>query len=110
MRMPSGSGACCKQCAGRIELHARQYGSCGARADEGARPSPRRARLALPLLSVLLAVHNGERHLREAMDSILAQANENFEFLVIDDGSTDSSRQIVESYDDRRIRLAANDT
>jgi Glycosyl transferase family 2 len=62
----------------------------------------------MPLVTVLLAVHNGERHLREAMDSILAQTHRELEFLVIEDGSTDSSREIVESFDDSRIRLVAN--
>ena len=54
-------------------------------------------------ISVLMSVYNGERYLREAVDSILAQTFEDFEFIIIDDGSTDSTRAILESYDDPRI-------
>jgi hypothetical protein len=56
-----------------------------------------------------MSVYNGERYLREAMESILNQTFEDFEFLVIDDGSTDGSREILASYGDRRIRVLTND-
>jgi glycosyltransferase involved in cell wall biosynthesis len=55
-------------------------------------------------VSVLMAVHNGERHLRAAVDSILSQTYGNFEFLIIDDGSSDRTAEIVASYTDPRIR------
>lgn len=58
-----------------------------------------------PLISVVMSVYNGARFLREAMDSMLAQTFANFEFVIINDGSTDGSREIIEGYDDRRIRL-----
>jgi glycosyltransferase involved in cell wall biosynthesis len=58
-----------------------------------------------PALSVIMPVWNGERHLREAVESILGQTERNFEFLIIDDGSTDSTVEIIESYPDPRIRL-----
>ncbi|TNJ39069.1 glycosyltransferase [Chlorobaculum thiosulfatiphilum] len=62
-----------------------------------------------PPVTVLMPVHNGERYLKEAIESILAQSFADFEFLVIDDGSTDRSRQIAESYGgDPRIVLVAN--
>ncbi|RXK88723.1 glycosyltransferase family 2 protein [Chlorobaculum sp. 24CR] len=61
-----------------------------------------------PTVTVLMPVHNGERYLKEAIESILAQTFADFEFLVIDDGSTDRSRQIVESYGNPRIVLVAN--
>lgn len=61
----------------------------------------------MPAVSVLMAVHNGERHLHAAIDSILAQTLRDFEFIVVDDGSTDRSRAIVEGYRDPRIRLIA---
>jgi len=61
-----------------------------------------------PAVTVLMPVHNGERYLKEAVESILAQTFADFEFLVIDDGSTDRSRQIVESFGDPRIVLVAN--
>lgn len=58
-----------------------------------------------PLVTVLMPVYNGERHLAAALDSILAQTFVDFELLVIDDGSTDDSAAIVQHYADSRIRL-----
>lgn len=62
---------------------------------------------APPAVSVLLPVYNGERHLAEALDSVLAQTFTDFEFLVIDDGSTDGCRDILSTYArrDSRVRL-----
>ena len=56
-----------------------------------------------------MAVHNGERHLRESVESLLAQTMEDFELLVVDDGSTDGSRGILDSYGDARIRVLTNE-
>jgi glycosyltransferase involved in cell wall biosynthesis len=58
-----------------------------------------------PRVSVIMSVYNGEKYLREAIDSILNQTFKDFEFLIIDDGSTDSSAEIVHSYCDPRIRV-----
>ena len=62
-----------------------------------------------PLVTVLMPVYNGEKYLREAMDSILKQTLTNFEFLIIDDGSKDSSVKIINSYNDPRIKLVKNE-
>ncbi len=62
-----------------------------------------------PEITVLMAVYNAASHLREAVESILSQTFAGFEFLVIDDGSTDSSKEIVLSYKDPRIRLLSNE-
>jgi glycosyltransferase involved in cell wall biosynthesis len=62
-----------------------------------------------PRLTVLMPVYNAERFLREAMDSILNQSFEYFEFLIIDDGSTDSSVDIIKSYNDARILFFRNE-
>lgn len=59
----------------------------------------------IPRVGVLMPVFNAEKHLREAVDSILAQNFVDFELLVINDGSTDNSRKICESYGDPRIRI-----
>jgi glycosyltransferase involved in cell wall biosynthesis len=59
----------------------------------------------MPKVTVLMAVYNGERYLREAVDSILCQTFQDFQFLIINDGSTDSSRDLILSYDDARIML-----
>jgi len=63
---------------------------------------------AAPRVSVLMPVYNAERFLREAVDSILAQTFRDFEFLIIDDGSTDGSGEILRSYADPRLRLIPN--
>jgi glycosyltransferase involved in cell wall biosynthesis len=55
-----------------------------------------------------MPLFNGERFVREALESILGQTFTDFEFLIIDDGSSDASVKIVESYDDPRIRLISN--
>lgn len=61
-----------------------------------------------PPVTVLMPVFNGEKHLREAIESILNQTLTDFEFLIIDDGSADSSTEIMKSYDDPRIRMIHN--
>jgi glycosyltransferase involved in cell wall biosynthesis len=63
-----------------------------------------------PKVTVLMPVYNGEEYIREAIDSILCQTFADFEFLVIDDGSTDNSLEIINSYQDPRIRLVQNFT
>jgi glycosyltransferase involved in cell wall biosynthesis len=64
----------------------------------------------MTLLTVLLPVYNGEEYLRETMQSILGQTCGDFEFLIVDDGSTDSSVEIIRSFSDPRIRLLHNKT
>ena len=59
---------------------------------------------ATPKISVIMPVHNGERFITEAIESILDQTFEDFELLVIDDGSTDRSCERATSFQDRRIR------
>ncbi|MDD2337894.1 MAG: glycosyltransferase, partial [Geobacteraceae bacterium] len=61
-----------------------------------------------PKITVLMPLFNGKRYVREAVESILGQTFADFEFLIIDDGSTDDSCAIVESYGDPRIRLITN--
>lgn len=56
-------------------------------------------------VSVVMCVHNGETWLRPAVESILGQSLSDFEFIVVDDGSTDGSADILRSYDDPRIRV-----
>jgi glycosyltransferase involved in cell wall biosynthesis len=58
----------------------------------------------IPKISVLMPVYNGEKYLREAIESILNQTEKDFEFLIIDDGSTDNSENIIRSYTDHRIK------
>jgi glycosyltransferase involved in cell wall biosynthesis len=62
-----------------------------------------------PLISVCMPVYNGERFLPEAIESILGQTLGDFEFLIIDDGSTDGSTEVLSRYAarDPRIRLTS---
>ncbi len=62
-----------------------------------------------PLVTVLMPVYNAERFLTAAIDSILQQTLWNFEFLIINDGSKDSTVSIIESYNDPRIKLVHNE-
>lgn len=62
----------------------------------------------LPKVTVLMPVYNGEKYLREAIESILNQSFKNFEFLIINDGSTDNSVGIINSFSDKRIKLIDN--
>ncbi len=57
------------------------------------------------LISVIMTVWNREACIREAIDGILNQSHSNLELLILDDGSTDGTAEIVQSYDDDRIRL-----
>jgi glycosyltransferase involved in cell wall biosynthesis len=63
----------------------------------------------MPTVSVLMPVHNADRYVAQAVESILGQRWDDWEFLVIDDGSTDRSRSSLERYDthDHRIRLTS---
>jgi len=63
-----------------------------------------------PKITVLMPVYNGEKYLKESIESILNQTFSDFEFLIVDDGSTDKSVQIIEEYQkkDLRIRLLDN--
>lgn len=63
----------------------------------------------MPRVTVLMSVYNGERFLRESVESILAQTFCDWELLIINDGSTDRSREIILSYHDPRIRLVDNE-
>lgn len=58
-----------------------------------------------PLITVLMPVHNGAAYLAEAMESILRQSLADFEFLVVDDASTDHSAALVRNVKDPRVRL-----
>ena len=60
-------------------------------------------------VSVLMPAYNAAEHIREAIDSILEQTFTDFEFLIINDGSTDNTVDIISEYDDPRIKLVHND-
>jgi glycosyltransferase involved in cell wall biosynthesis len=62
------------------------------------------------LVTIIITVFNGERFLREAVESCLAQTYANLELIIIDDGSTDSSLAIINSFKDHRIVLLINES
>lgn len=61
-----------------------------------------------PLVSIVMAVHNGEPHLRLALDSLLAQTYAQLEIVVVDDASTDASPAILAGCDDPRLTVITN--
>lgn len=63
----------------------------------------------IPKVTVTMPVYNGETYLKEAIDSILNQTFSDFELLIIDDASTDSSAAIISSYTDKRISFVKNE-
>ena len=59
-------------------------------------------------VSVVMSVYNGEKYLKKAINSILQQSYQNFEFIIIDDGSTDKTSEILKSFKDFRIKVIRN--
>lgn len=62
-----------------------------------------------PKVTVLMSVYNGGKKLKDAIDSILEQSFFNFEFVIINDCSTDKSRELILNYRDNRINFIEND-
>ncbi|MBR3020263.1 MAG: glycosyltransferase family 2 protein [Clostridia bacterium] len=58
-----------------------------------------------PLVTVLMPNHNGGRFIRASIQSVLAQTMKDYEFLIVEDASADQSREIIDSFDDKRIRV-----
>lgn len=59
-------------------------------------------------VSVVIPVYNGERFLRESINSVVSQTFTDFEIVIVDDGSTDGSADVVRSYSDSRIRMVSH--
>ena len=57
----------------------------------------------MPIISVMMPVYNAEKYLHESINSILSQTEQDFELVIVNDGSTDRSEEIILSYDDPRI-------
>jgi len=58
-----------------------------------------------PKISVVMSVYNGEKYLRDSIESILEQTFRNFEFIIINDGSTDNTHKIIKEYAERDKRI-----
>ncbi len=63
----------------------------------------------LPLVSIILPAYNCEKYISEAVNSILQQVYDNFELIIINDGSTDNTSSILSSIADQRLRILDND-
>ena len=59
-------------------------------------------------ISVIMPVYNCEKHIGEAIGSILQQSFDNFEFIIINDASTDATASVIETYQDNRISVIHN--
>lgn len=66
--------------------------------------------MTIPKVSVLMSVHNGQEYLNEAIMSILNQTFTDFEFLILNDASTDNSADIINSFNDSRLRIIDNES
>lgn len=64
----------------------------------------------MPGVSVIMPVHNSVRYLRQAVSSILSQSFTDFEFIIVDDASTDGTREILDCFQDNRIQVLNNTT
>ena len=63
----------------------------------------------MPLVSVLMPAYNSELYIAQAIDSILDQTHSNLELLIFDDGSSDDTRKVIESYSDLRVIKVLSD-
>lgn len=63
----------------------------------------------VPMISVVMPAYNAEQYIREAIDSILSQTYCDFEFIIINDGSSDGTKDIINSYSDSRIVYIENE-
>ena len=63
----------------------------------------------MPKVSVIMPTYNAQEYLRESLESVLNQTFEDFELLIIDDGSTDKTIEIINSYQDKRIKIIQGD-
>ena len=62
----------------------------------------------MPKVSVIMLSYNHERYIKEAIESVLNQSYHDYELIVVDDGSSDNSLNIINSFDDNRMRVYAN--
>lgn len=64
----------------------------------------------MELVSIIMPAYNASRHIKESIDSVLAQTYSNWELLIVDDCSTDETAHIIASYSDKRIHYKRNTT
>lgn len=66
--------------------------------------------ISTPLVTVLMPAFNAEKYVAEAIESVLEQTYQNFEFIIINDGSTDNTEKIIYRYNDPRIVYIRNES
>ena len=59
-------------------------------------------------ISIIVPIYNAEKYLNKCIDSIIHQTKKELEIILINDGSTDDSENIIKQYDDRRIKYFKN--
>lgn len=72
--------------------------------------TPNFATMSAPAISILLPAYNCSRYIGQTIDSLLNQTFTNFELLIINDGSSDNTEQVIQSYSDPRINYLKNDS
>lgn len=63
----------------------------------------------MPAITVLMSAYNAEKYINESIESILNQTFNDFEFIIINDGSTDNTEKIIKSYNDNRIKYISQE-
>ena len=58
-----------------------------------------------PLISIVIPCYNGEKYLSQSIESCLNQTYNNIELIIVDDGSTDSTSEMLKSFEDPRIYI-----
>src|SRR6185295_12041298 len=81
--------------------------NCSSKTDPCFQPRPS-ITLMRPLVSVVMPVYNQERYVQAAVDSVLRQSFTDFEFVIVDDGSTDGTREILGRLTDPRVRIVSS--
>jgi glycosyltransferase involved in cell wall biosynthesis len=64
--------------------------------------------LPVPNISIVMTTYNSSKYIKECIESVLDQNFKNYEFIIVDDGSTDNTIEIIQSYEDSRIILISN--
>ena len=62
------------------------------------------------MISICITTYNGEKYIKEQLDSIICQINHDDEIIVSDDGSTDATLSIIAAYNDKRIKVFHHDS
>ena len=59
-------------------------------------------------ISIIIPAYNAEKYMRKCLDSLIHQTKKELEFIIVNDGSTDSTEEIIKSYQDKRIKYFKN--